>query len=136
MRKVSMLIGIWMLAALGLTLIAMQAENLPPVMKDVGATQQALRKAIDAKSAADVEKEATKMQGLFTQAAGVFKALKAQDAVDGSNNNATAAADIVKAAKANDMETADAKAKAIQKSCKGCHDIHRETLPDKTYKFK
>ena len=124
MRKVSMLIGICMLVALGLTLIAMQAENLP------------LRKAIDAKSAADVEKEAAKMQGLFTQAAGVFKALKAQDAVDGSNNNATAAADIVKAARANDMDAADATAKAIQKSCKGCHDIHREQLPDKSYKFK
>ncbi len=136
MRKVSMLIGICMLVALGLTLIAMQAENLPPVMKDVAATQQAMRKAIDAKSAADVEKEAMKMQGLFTKAAGVFKALKAQDAVDATTNNATTAGEIMKAAKANDMDTADAKAKAIQKSCKGCHDIHREQLPDKTYKFK
>jgi hypothetical protein len=131
-----MLIGFCMLAALALTLFAQTAADLPPIMKEIGPTQQSMRKNIDAKSAADVEKDAAKLQGLFTKAAGVFKALKAQDAVDAATNNAMAAADIVKAAKANDMDAATAKAGVIQKSCKGCHDVHREQLPDKTYKFK
>jgi Zn-finger protein len=34
------------------------------------------------------------------------------------------------------MDTAKAKAGEIQKSCKACHAVHREQLPDKTYKFK
>lgn len=137
MRKVSMLIGLCMLLALALTLLAQTPEaQLQPIMKDVATTQQSLRKNLDAKSAADVEKDAAKLQDLFTKAEGVFKSLKAQDAVDMSKTNATAAADIVKAAKANDMDGAAAKAGTIQKSCKGCHDVHRETLPDKTYKFK
>lgn len=136
MRKVSVLIGICMLVALALTLVARQAENLPPIMKEVGPTQQAMRKAIDSKSAADVEREATKLQGLFQKAAGVFKALKAQDAVDATMGNANAAGEIVKAAKAGNLDSATAPATTIQKSCKGCHDIHREQLPDKTYKFK
>jgi cytochrome c556 len=134
-----MLIGLCMLAALALTLFAQSpADNLPPIMKEVGPTQQSLRRNIDAKSAADVEKDAAKLQGLFQKAAGVFKALKAQDAVDASTNNAMAAGEIVKAAKANDMDTATAKAAVIQKSCKGCHDVHRAEDPpgSKQYKFK
>jgi cytochrome c556 len=131
-----MLIGFCMLAGLVLTLFAQSEADLPPIMKQVGATQQSMRKNIDAKSAADVAADAGKLEGLFKQASGVFKALKAQDAVDASNNNVMAAADIVKAAKANDFDTAAAKAGVIQKSCKGCHDVHREQLPDKTYKFK
>jgi cytochrome c556 len=47
-----------------------------------------------------------------------------------------AAGEIAKAAKANDLDTAKAKSKTIGGSCKACHTIHRETLPDKTYKFK
>ena len=138
MRKVSILIGICMLAALALTLVARQADQLPPIMKQVGPTQQAMRKAIDSKSAADVATEATKLQGLFTQAAGVFKALKAQDAVDAANANAAAAGEIVKAAKAGTLDTAAASAGTIQKSCKGCHDLHRMEDPpgSKAYKFK
>jgi cytochrome c556 len=138
MRKVSMLIGICMIVALALTLIAQSEADLPAIMKEVGPTQQSMRKNIDAKSAADVERDAGKLQGLFTKAAGVFKALKAQDAVDAATNNAMAAADIVKAAKASDFDTVAAKAGTIQKSCKGCHDVHRAEDPpgSKQYKFK
>ena len=137
MRKVSMFIGFCTLIALALTLLAQTPEaQLQPIMKEVTPTMQSMRKAIDSKSAADVERDAAKLQGLFQKAAGVFKSLKAQDAVDASNANATTAGEIVKAAKGGDMDTAAAKAGAIQKSCKGCHDVHREQLPDKTYKFK
>ena len=72
----------------------------------------------------------------FTQAMGFFKAMKAQDAVDMSKANADKAGEIVKAAKANNLDAAKAPAGEIQKSCKACHDVHREQLPDKTYKFK
>jgi cytochrome c556 len=136
MRKVSLLIGICMLTALALTLWAQTAQDLPPIMKEVGPTQISMRKALDSKSAADVERDAAKLQGLFTKAAGIFKALKAQDAVDAASANAAAAGEIVKAAKAGNLDAAAGPAGTIQKSCKGCHDVHREQLPDKTYKFK
>jgi cytochrome c556 len=72
----------------------------------------------------------------FTQAMGFFKAMKAQDAVDMAKANVDAAGAVAKAAKANDMDAAKAAAGTIQKSCKACHDVHREQLPDKTYKVK
>ena len=137
MRKVSLVIGICMLVALALTLLAQQApQDLSPIMKDVQATQTSLRMNLMNNAAEDVAKDATKLQDDFTKAMGFFKAMKAQDAVDAAKANVEAAGEIVKAAKANNLEAAKAPAGTIQKSCKGCHDVHREQLPDKTYKFK
>jgi len=135
MRKVSVLIGICMLVALALTLLA-QAPDLSPVMKDVAATQNSLRMNLMNNAADDVAKDAAKLQDDFTKAMGFFKAMKAQDAVDLAKGNVEAAGEIVKAAKANNLDAAKASAGAIQKSCKNCHDVHREQLPDKTFKFK
>ena len=135
MRKVSVLIGICMLVALALTLLA-QAPDLSPIMKDVAATQNSLRMNLMNNAAAEVAKDAAKLQDDFTKAMGFFKAMKAQDAVDMAKGNADAAGEIAKAAKANNLDAAKASAGTIQKSCKACHDVHREQLPDKTYKFK
>jgi cytochrome c556 len=136
MRKVSVLIGICMLVALALTLVAQSEQDLPPIMKEIAATNNSLRMNLMNGAAADVAKDAEKLQTNFTKAMGIFKALKAQDAVDASKANVDAAAELVKAAKANNLDAAKAPAGTIQKSCKGCHDVHREALPDKTYKFK
>src|SRR5215471_17241723 len=133
MRKVSLLIGICMLVAL--TLLA-QAPDLSPIMKDVAATQNSLRMNLMNNAAAEVAKDAAKLQEDFTKAMGFFKAMKAQDAVDAAKGNVEAAGEIVKAAKANNLDAAKASAGTIQKSCKNCHDVHREQLPDKTFKFK
>jgi cytochrome c556 len=135
MRKVSLLIGICMLVALALTLLA-QAPDLSPVMKDVAATQNSLRMNLMNNSAEDVAKDAAKLQDDFTKAMGFFKAMKAQDAVDLAKGNVEAAGEIAKAAKTNNLDAAKAAAGNIQKSCKACHDVHREQLPDKTFKFK
>jgi hypothetical protein len=136
MRKVSVLIGICMLVALALTLLAQSEADLPPIMKDVAATNQKLNGDLKAGVAADVIADAQKLSGDFTKAMGVFKALKAQDAVDMAKANVDAANEVIKAAKANDMAAATAAAAPIGKSCKSCHAVHREQLPDKTYKFK
>ena|SRR5206468_514796 len=136
MRKVSILIGICMLVALALTLMAQGPPDLSPIMKDVAATQNSLRMNLMNNAAADVEKDAAKLQDDFTKAMGFFKAMKAQDAVDTAKANIDRAGEIAKAAKANNLDAAKATAGELQKSCKACHDVHREQLPDKTYKFK
>jgi cytochrome c556 len=130
------LIGICMLVALALTLVAQGPTDLSPIMKDVAATSTSLRMNLMNNAAEDVAKDAAKLQQDFTQAQGFFKAMKAQDAVDAAKANVDAAGEVVKAAKANNLEAAKAPAGTIQKSCKACHDVHREQLPDKTYKFK
>lgn len=137
MRKVSVLIGACTLVALALTVAAQQAPtDLSPIMKDVAATQNSMRMNLMSGNAAEVAKDAEKQHTNFTQAMGFFKAMKAQDAVQMAKANADAADEIAKAAKANNLDAAKAPAGTIQKSCKSCHDVHREQLPDKTYKFK
>ena len=136
MRKASLLIGICMLAAVAIALAAQAPTDLSPVMKDVGATSGKMRMDLMAGNAADVAADAQKLQQDFTQAMGFFKANKAQDAVDAAKANVDAAGEVMKAAKANNLDAAKAPAGTIQKSCKACHDVHREQLPDKTFKFK
>lgn len=136
MRKASVLIGICLLAAVAFALAAQAPTDLSPVMKDVAATQQKLGMDMMAGNAADVAADAQKLQEDFTQAQGFFKVMKAQDAVDAAKGNAEAAGIIMKAAKANNLEDAKAAVKTIKGSCKACHDVHREQLPDKTFKFK
>jgi len=136
MRKVSVLIGTCMLVALALTLAAQAPQDLSPVMKDVQATNTSLRMNLMNNVAADVAKDAEKLQQDFTQAQGFFKAMKAQDAVDMAKANADAAGEIMKAAKGNNLDAAKAPSDVIAKSCKSCHAVHREQLPDKTFKFK
>ena len=137
MRKVLVLISVFIVAALVLTLTAQQTvTDLSPIMKDVAATQTSLRMNITNNAAADALKDAAKLQDDFTKAQGFFKAMKAQDAVDMAKANADAAGEIAKAAKANNLDAAKAPLQVIQKSCTACHNVHRETLPDKTFKFK
>jgi hypothetical protein len=136
MRKTSLLIGICVLVAVGLTLAAQAPTDLSPIMKDIAATQNKMGMDMMAGSGADVAADAQKLQQDFTQAMGFFKVMKAQDAVDAAKMNVDAAGEIMKAAKANNLDAAKAPAKTIKGSCKACHDVHRETLPDKTYKFK
>jgi cytochrome c556 len=47
-----------------------------------------------------------------------------------------AAMGVAKAAESKDFAATAESVKALQGSCKACHDVHREQLPDKTYKIK
>ena len=136
MRKVSVLIGICMLAALAITLFAQSEADLPPIMKENAAANKSLQTGIMNGAAADVARDAEKLQTNFTKAMGIFKALKSDAAAALAKANVDAAGAIVKAAKANNLEAAKAPAATIAGSCKSCHAAHREQLPDKTYKFK
>ena len=141
MRKVSILIGVCMLAALALTIWGQErgapVTDLSPVMKDVAATQAKMRMDLMAGNSADVAADAEKIQGLFRQAAGFFKAQKAQDSLDWAKANVASAGEIMKAAKANNLDAAKAPAGEIQKSCKNCRDVHREgDGKANPYKFK
>jgi cytochrome c556 len=128
MRKVSVLIGICMLAALAITIWAQQAPptDLSPIMKEVGPTVAKLRMDMMSGNAPDVAADAEKLQGLFRQAAGFFKAQKVQDSLDWAKANVQSAGAIMKAAKENNLDAAKAPAGDLQKSCKNCHDVHRE----------
>jgi len=63
-------------------------------------------------------------------------ARKAQDAVDMNKASRAAAMAVAAAAGKNDVAATTDAVKGLQATCKACHDVHREQLPDKTYRIK
>jgi hypothetical protein len=136
MRRASIVIGFCMVAALALTLMAQAPADLDPVMKQVQPTMQSLNKNIEGKMAKEAAADAEKLQALFKDVANFFKTKKLDKGATLASDAMTAAGKTASDAKANKLDEAKASAGGIQKTCKACHDIHREQLPDKSYKFK
>jgi len=137
MRKASVIISVCLLAALSLTLLG-QNRDIQPIMKEVGPTFTGMNTGMQGRtmSAADVAKNADKLQGLFKEVGTFMKEKNINDAVGWADTAASAAADLAKAAKANDSDAMFTAQKTIQKQCGTCHAAHREQLPDKTFKLK
>jgi cytochrome c556 len=63
-------------------------------------------------------------------------ARKDQGAVDLNAKSRAAAMAVAKTAGTNDAVATRDAVKALQGTCKACHEVHREQLPDKTYRIK
>ena len=137
MRKESVLIAVFMTIAFGMALTGQSvAEQLSPVMKEIAVRMESLKKGIDSKTAVDAANDAERLQALFIRAAGIFRANGAVKAADSARANVGLGSEITRAVNGGNFDAAAKAAGALQKSCKTCHDRHREQLPDKTYKFK
>ena len=137
MRNVVLLTGVCIVVASTLTIVAQQApKDLSPIMKDIAHSVQELNRAMAATGAPIVVKEAENLQQRFTEAEAFFKAQNAPDAVEWAHAQAEAAAAIAKTAQANNLDGAKAPIKTMMDRCNTCHMVHREQLPDKTFRFK
>src|SRR5947207_1317293 len=96
------------------------------IMKDVAATFPSLKKNLDANNGAAAAEDAAKLQKFFTETEAFWTPLNTQDAVRLSKRAQEVAADIVAAAKANDMKTANASYATLQRACGSCHAAHRD----------
>jgi hypothetical protein len=137
MRKVLTLIAVCFVVAVSLTVFA-QSRDLQPMMKEIQPTSGAIAAGMQnrAMSKEDVVKNADKLQGLFKEVSAFMQGKNISDAVGIANDAANAAAELSKAAKANDADAMFAAQKTIQKQCGTCHAAHREQLPDKSFKLK
>jgi len=120
--------------------VVMAGEKAPDSyvknMKDTNAAAQSLRKTVEAKDYEAVAKDAATLKTLFSNTEEFWTKRNAEDAVTTAKAGIKAATDLEAAAKAkNEAGVADA-AKALQGTCKTCHDAHRERLPDGTSEIK
>jgi len=137
MRNVVLLTGVCIVVASTLTIVAQQApKDLSPIMRDIAHSVQELNRAMAATGAPIVVKEAENLQQRFTEAEAFFKVQNAPDAVEWAHAQAEAAAAIAKTAQANNLDGAKAPIKTMTDRCNTCHMVHREQLPDKTFRFK
>src|SRR5436309_14640603 len=130
MRRVSIVIGVCFVLALALTVMGQAPRaDLSLIMKDIGP----LAGGVAAKDAAGAAADAAKLEGLFKEAQAFFAKEKIADAEGWAK---TASETAAKAAKDLKAGTVDKAAKNLGIQCKQCHDVHREALPDKTFKLK
>jgi len=119
-----------------MTIFAQQKRPYDAIMKDVNATFASLKKNLDSNSLSSAAEDAARLQGLFHETETFWSAFNTKDAMDFSKNAQSAAQAIAAAAKEGDGKKALATYGSIGKFCKGCHDTHREQMPDKSFKIK
>lgn len=97
-------------------------EDFTKLMKSVGASNGALRKATGAEQAA----EADKLVALFKDAQQFWTARNNKEAADWSASAAMHAEGVAKAAKAGNAEEAAGHMKELGGTCQTCHAKYRE----------
>ena len=138
MRRVCGSLVLSAVAVFGLTLFAGEKppESYVKNMKDTNAAAQELRKGLDAKDFDAVARQAAALKTLFENTRTFWEQRKTEDAIGVAKTGSKAAADLETAAKAKNEEAVAAAAKALQGTCKTCHDAHRERLQDGTSEIK
>src|SRR5262249_16286166 len=116
--------------------LAKQKRPYNELMKDVAATYASVKKNLDANAAPAAAADAAKLQALFKDTEDFWAQFKTKDALDAAKGAQDGAAAIAAAAKANNIQKAQASYNAVGKSCNGCHASHREQMPDKSFKIK
>ena len=116
----------WLVAIGSAVIVSAQAkteEDYDKLMKAVGAANGAIAKAADG---ATIAAEARKLQALFKDAQGFWAARKNTEAAGWAASAMTHAAEIEKAASANNMEGVAAHRKELGGVCQTCHKANRE----------
>jgi len=114
---------------------AQQKRPYNELMKDIAATYAAVKKDLDSNVSAAVVTDAAKLQALFKDTEEFWTPFKTKDALDAAKGAQDASAAIGAAAKANNIQKAQASYNAVGKFCNGCHTSHREQMPDKRYRI-
>lgn len=128
MLKATLRIAMLLALVLGVTPgFSQSEEDLDKWMKTVGKTMGELRKATEAKDEAALKAGGATLVEMFTNSGKFFAKHKMADAI--TMNEKTLAAAKALAAGTGDM-------RGVGSTCKGCHDIYREQLEDKSYKLK
>ena len=111
-------------------------EDYDKVMKEVGSTVGALRKAIDGQNAELAKTNATKMVALFTDAHAFWTARNVKEAATIANSAMTHAKAVEGAVDAKDFTKAAESTKTMQGTCAECHKQYRDKAPDGTWRIK
>ena len=121
----------------GFTVMASEkpSPEYQTAMKNLGTANGALRGNITAKDYPAIEANAATMKASFTVAEAFWVGKKADDAIALAKTGLKGAADLDAAAKAKNDAGIDAARGTIGATCRGCHMVHRDELPDKTYEI-
>ena len=132
------LIALCATAVFGLTIIANEKppEDYQKNMKDTNAAVRSLKDNVEAKNWDGAAADAAKLKTLFANTESFWEKRNAADAVAAAKAGAAAAGDLETAAKGKNADGVVAAQKALNGTCKTCHDAHRERLADGSSEIK
>ena len=134
-RIARLVIGASVISAFAMTVLG-QNRPYDQIMKEIGPAYANLKKNLDATAFTAAAQDATKLEALFKETENFWTPFKTKDALDFARNAQTGLQAVNAAARDNNGQKAQAAYNAIGKSCKGCHDSHRESMPDKSFRIK
>jgi cytochrome c556 len=130
--------GILLLSAVVPPLVAQDGRPFSQIMKEVGGSVGEIKKAFEGQGNKEaVASGAEKLERLFKEVE-VFFADRggAADAVEFAKISQSAAKELAGEATSGTKPGAQAALAKVSGSCQGCHDAHREKLPEGGYKIK
>ena len=110
--------------------------DLDRLMKEIGGTVGALRKAIDGQNAELLKTNSDKIEELFEDVDDFWAARNVHDAASIADDAAEHAEHIEDAADAKDFTKAAEHLKLMQGTCASCHMKYRDKGPDGAYRIK
>lgn len=111
-------------------------EDLDKIMKEVGGTVGAMRKAIDGQNADLAKTNAAKMSTLFADVQAFWKARNVADAATTAGEAITHAKAVEAAVDGKDFTKAAEHAKMLQGTCASCHKQYRDKDAEGNYRIK
>ncbi len=111
-------------------------EDLDKIMKEVGGTVGAMRKAIDGQNADLAKTNAAKMATLFADVQAFWKARNVADAATTAGEAVTHAKAVEAAVDGKDFTKAAEHAKMLQGTCASCHKQYRDKDAEGNYRIK
>ena len=111
-------------------------EDLDKMMKEIGASVGAMRKAIDGQNAELAKTNAAKMGTLFADVQAFWKSRNVEDAAKTAGEAMTHAKAVEAAVDGKDFTKAAENAKMLQGACASCHKQYRDKDAEGNYRIK
>jgi cytochrome c556 len=135
-NRILTVVGISLLSAAVLPLIAQEGRPFSQVMKEINGSVGEVKKAFEGGNKEAVAGGGQKLEALFKEVEVFFAQKSTADAVEAAKNAQAAAKELMGEATSGTKVGAQAAFAKVTGSCKGCHDAHREKLPEGGFKIK
>lgn len=113
-----------------------EEEAYQKIMKQVGSSNGALRKGIEASDPKLAAEHAAALKKAFAEAATFWRSKRRNDATSWAQDAQKIADSIDRAAAAGKWEEAKASAATLGKTCQTCHAAYRERFDDGSFRIK
>ena len=136
MNNILSVVGIALLSAAVLPLVAQEGRSFSQIMKEVNGSVGEVKKAFDGGNKEAVASGGQKLEALFKEVEVFFAQKSTADAVEFAKNAQAGAKELLGEATSGTKAGAQAAFAKVTGSCKGCHDAHREKTPEGGFKIK